>query len=424
MAALNGERPAVIETDDRPIAIEVRDLHKSFRIPTAKVTTLKERALGAFRGSEHRTLNALDGISFDIAEGEFFGVVGRNGSGKSTLLKLLASIYRADAGRIRVAGSLAPFIELGVGFNPELSARTNVALNGVMMGLTPREARRRFDEVLDFAELGEFADLKLKNYSSGMMVRLGFSLMVQIKAEILLIDEVLAVGDAAFQLKCLDAFARMHEQGTTIVLVTHDMGVVSRQCDRALLLEGGRIIAAGEPDEVGHRYLEVNYEHRDSIRAPEDVPTGSGARASVEFLDARVDGGEGDSVSNLEQGAPIEIKIRFRALRRLGEPSFGLQIVNPDGLRVAAPDSVEIAPGSEIAAGEEVEVTTRVDNRFAPGHYFVHVLVGSMEESEVVAFRKHATEFVVFGTKTVLGLVDLENESTVTRIAAEVEVER
>jgi ABC-2 type transport system ATP-binding protein len=237
MATLNGQRSAVIDTDDRAIAIEVRDLHKAFRIPTAKVTTLKERALGAFRGSEHRTLNALDGISFDIAEGEFFGVVGRNGSGKSTLLKLLASIYRADAGRIRLAGSLAPFIELGVGFNPELTARTNVTLNGVMMGLTPREARRRFDEVLDFAELGEFADLKLKNYSSGMMVRLGFSLMVQIQADILLIDEVLAVGDAAFQLKCLDAFARMHQQGTTIVLVTHDMGVVSRQCDRALLLE-------------------------------------------------------------------------------------------------------------------------------------------------------------------------------------------
>jgi ABC-2 type transport system ATP-binding protein len=424
MAALNGDRSAVIQTDDRPIAIEVRDLHKAFRIPTVKVSTLKERALGAFRGQDHRTLKALDGISFDVAEGEFFGVLGRNGSGKSTLLKLLASIYRADAGRIRVAGRLAPFIELGVGFNPELTARTNVTLNGVMMGLSPREARRRFDQVLDFAELGEFADLKLKNYSTGMLVRLGFSLMVQIEADVLLIDEVLAVGDAAFQLKCLDAFARMHERGTTIVLVTHDTGIVSRQCDRALLIEGGRIVLGGDADDVSRRYLEINYEHRDSIRDAEDVPLTGGAEPAVEFLEARIDGPDGEPASNLEQGTPLAIRIRFRALRRIGEPTLGLQIVNPDGLPVVAPDSAEIAPDSAIEAGEEVQVTTRVDNRLAPGHYFVHCIVGSSEEGVAVAFRKQALDFVVFGTKPVVGLVDLDNESTVTRAGAEIEVER
>jgi ABC-type polysaccharide/polyol phosphate transport system ATPase subunit len=423
MAALNGDRSAVIQTDDRPIAIEVRDLHKAFRIPTVKVSTLKERALGAFRGQDHRTLKALDGISFDVAEGEFFGVLGRNGSGKSTLLKLLASIYRADAGRIRVAGRLAPFIELGVGFNPELTARTNVTLNGVMMGLSPREARRRFDQVLDFAELGEFADLKLKNYSTGMLVRLGFSLMVQIEADVLLIDEVLAVGDAAFQLKCLDAFARMHERGTTIVLVTHDTGIVSRHCDRALLIEGGRIVIGGDPDDVSRRYLEINYEHRDSIRDAEDVPLTGGGEPAVEFLEARLGGPDGEPVRNLEQGSPLAIGIRFRALRRIGAPTMGLQIVNPEGLPVVAPDSAEIAPGSAIEPGEEVQVTTRVDNRLAPGHYFVHCIVGSSEEGVVVAFRKQALDFVVFGTKPVVGLVDLENESTVTRAGAEIEVE-
>ena len=165
--------------------------------------------------------------------GEFFGVVGRNGSGKSTLLKLIASIYRADRGRIAVAGRLAPFIELGVGFNPELDARENVLLNGVMMGLSPREAKRRVAAVIDFAELDEFVDLKVKNYSSGMLVRLSFSMSTQVQADILLVDEVLAVGDAAFQQKCFDLFADFHNRGRTIVLVTHDVSSVAQMRSRA-----------------------------------------------------------------------------------------------------------------------------------------------------------------------------------------------
>ena len=193
---------------DAPLAIAVDDLHKSFRIPTHRIDSLKERLVRPFSARDYRELHALDGISFEIRKGEFFGIVGRNGSGKSTLLKLLASIYRADAGRIRMAGRLAPFIELGVGFNADLTARENVVLNGVMMGLTPKEMRRRLDAVLEFAELEEFVDLKLKNYSSGMMVRLAFSVMLEADADVLLIDEVLAVGDAAFQQKCATSSTR------------------------------------------------------------------------------------------------------------------------------------------------------------------------------------------------------------------------
>src|SRR4029453_1974709 len=176
-----------------------------------------------FAGRDYREVDALDGVSFEVRQGEFFGIVGRNGSGKSTLLKILASIYRADAGTVRMDGRPAPFIELGVGFDPELTARENVVLNGVMMGLSRREAQRRLDAVLDFGELGEFVELKLKNYSSGMMVRLAFAVMMQADPDILLIDEVLAVGDAAFQQKCADAFREMRDTGKTIVLVTHDM---------------------------------------------------------------------------------------------------------------------------------------------------------------------------------------------------------
>ena len=190
---------------------------------------------------------ALDDVSFDVAQGEFFGVVGRNGTGKSTLLRCLAGIYRADAARSRSAGRVSPFIELGVGFNPELTARDNVILNAMMLGLTPQQARERFDAIIAFAELEEFLDLRLKNYSSGMQVRLGFSVAIQVEAEILLVDEVLAVGDAAFQQKCYEEFQRLKDEGRTVVFVTHDMSAVERFCDRAMLLEKGEIVTLGTP---------------------------------------------------------------------------------------------------------------------------------------------------------------------------------
>src|SRR6185437_10329994 len=247
-----------------------------------------------FASRDYRELKALEGVSFDIHQGEFFGIVGRNGSGKSTLLKLLASIYRADAGAIRMAGRLAPFIELGVGFNLELTARENVVLNGVMMGLTPQEAKSHLDAVLDFAELGEFVDLKLKNYSSGMLVRLAFSLMMEVDADILLIDEVLAVGDAAFQQKCADAFREMKAAGKTIVLVTHDMVTVEAYCHRAMLISDGNITHVGDPAEVGRQYLRLNFEHNDN-----PTPTGSiGEGDDVRVLSAHLESPAGEAVDS------------------------------------------------------------------------------------------------------------------------------
>jgi ABC-2 type transport system ATP-binding protein len=401
----------------RPLAIEVRDLHKSFRIPVTRVSTLKERAVSFFKPVEYRELSALNGISFEVEQGEFFGIVGRNGSGKSTLLKLLASIYRADAGRIRMAGRLAPFIELGVGFNPELTAHENVAINAVMMGLTPREARARFDSVLEFAELGEFTELKLKNYSSGMLVRLAFSLMVQVDADVLMVDEVLAVGDAAFQLKCVEAFAELHDLGKTIVLVTHDTSVVERSCDRALLIEGGKIDTIGDPGEVARRYLEINFEHRDTSLGAEDTLENPAA-LSIEWEDVWLQGPDGERARNVEQGVPIEIHARFRALRDVAAPGYALQIVNYEGVLVGGPSHVELGDET-LAEGESAYVVTRIDNRLAPGHYFVHTVVGAIGEQRMVAFRKHALDFVVFGTRVVVGMVELDTESSYQRGGSE-----
>ena len=207
-----------------------------------------------------------------------FGIVGRNGSGKSTLLKCLAGIYGVDEGRgageLEVRGRLSPFIELGVGFNPELTAYDNVIINAIMLGLTAKEARRRFDEIIAFAELEEFLDLRLKNYSSGMYVRLAFSVAVQVDADVLLIDEVLAVGDSSFQQKCFDRFHRLRAEGKTIVFVTHDMTAVTRFCNRAMLMERGRVVCNGDPDGVAREYHELNFG-----RAPEAA--GEGQREAV-----------------------------------------------------------------------------------------------------------------------------------------------
>jgi ABC-type polysaccharide/polyol phosphate transport system ATPase subunit len=235
-------------------AVATTGVSKGFRLPHQRYSTLKERVLHPLASNRFEVLQALDDVSFSVAPGEFFGIVGRNGSGKSTLLKCLAGIYGIDRGVIEVNGRLSPFIELGVGFNPDLTARDNVVINAIMLGLSRREARRRFDEIIEFAELEEFVDLKLKNYSSGMSVRLGFSVAVQVDADVLLVDEVLAVGDGAFQRKCFDQFSRMRAQGKTILLVTHDMSAVERFCDRAMLIEQGGVLSVGPPDQVAQQY--------------------------------------------------------------------------------------------------------------------------------------------------------------------------
>jgi ABC-type polysaccharide/polyol phosphate transport system ATPase subunit len=237
-------------------AIEVVGVSKSFRLPHEERTTLKEHFLHPFHRVTYETQRALDDVSFSIEPGEFFGIVGPNGSGKSTLLKIIAGIYRPDSGSVCIDGLLSPFIELGVGFNMELNARDNVRVNGTLLGLSRRELDDRFHEIIAFAELERFVDQKLKNYSSGMLLRLAYSIAIQVEFDVLLLDEVLAVGDESFQEKCFRTFERFREEGKTIVLVTHQLGILEEFADRALLLGDSRIRALGPPDEVIGRYHE------------------------------------------------------------------------------------------------------------------------------------------------------------------------
>ncbi len=396
------------------LAIQVEDLHKSFRIPTHRVDSLKERVLRPFAVRDYRVLKALDGISFEVGRGEFFGIVGRNGSGKSTLLKLLASIYRADSGTIRMAGRLAPFIELGVGFNPDLTARENVVLNGVMMGLSPQETRRRLGAIVDFAELQEFVDLKLKNYSSGMLVRLAFSLMMEVDPDILLIDEVLAVGDAAFQQKCADAFREMKAAGKTIILVTHAMATVEEYCHRAMVINDGKIAHLGEPDEVGRRYLRLNFERARAIGT--SLAEGD-EDAAVKMLDARVVDANGERVSSFEHGEKIRIQVEIEARKDFAALAVGHLIVNADGVGVCqlrAPIGGD--PPPPVKAGERLKVETTIDNLLAAGHYFVHCGINRLLEGGVALDVAAATDFVVFGGPADRGLVSLPQQTRTTVI--------
>ena len=234
--------------------ISVKNLHKSFRLPTEKAWGLKQAFFNRIRGIKgYKEQKVLKGINFEIHRGDFVGIVGHNGSGKSTLLKTLAKIYFPEKGSIEINGTLVPFIELGVGFNPELSGRENVYLNGALLGFSNKEMDTMYDEIVDFAELRPFMDQKLKNFSSGMQVRLAFSIAIRAKGDILLLDEVLAVGDAAFQQKCNDYFASIQGK-QTVILVTHDMGNVVKYCNRAILIDNGRIVLDAEPTKVAEAY--------------------------------------------------------------------------------------------------------------------------------------------------------------------------
>jgi ABC-type polysaccharide/polyol phosphate transport system ATPase subunit len=376
-----------------PLAIEARDLEKSFRIPTHRVDSLKERVVRPLASRDYRVLRALDGVSFDVRQGEFFGIAGRNGSGKSTLLKLLASIYRADAGKIRMAGRLAPFIELGVGFNLELTARENVILNGVMMGLTPAETRRRLDGVIEFAELGEFVELKLKNYSSGMLVRLAFSVMMEADADVLLIDEVLAVGDASFQQKCTDAFHKMKAAGKTIVLVTHEMSTVETYCDRAMLISNGKIQHLGDPAEVGRQYLRLNFE----------VDAG-GARVTsstddLKMLGVWLEGPGGERLTNVESGGELQLRAQIEVLRDTPAVEVGFTLTNRDGVGVFQFGTVTNESTGPLRAGQRVTVDTRMENLLTPGGYFVHFGARRYPDQRAVALHvEKALSFHVFGS--------------------------
>jgi ABC-type polysaccharide/polyol phosphate transport system ATPase subunit len=398
-------------------AVTVEGVSKSFRLPHEQYSTLKQRVLHPRRARTFSDLRALQDVSFEIAEGEFFGIVGRNGSGKSTLLKCLAGIYGIDSGRIEVDGRLSPFIELGVGFHPELTARDNVVINAIMLGLTRKQALERFDEIIAFAELEEFVDLKLKNYSSGMSVRLGFAVAIQVDADVLLVDEVLAVGDASFQQKCFDQFDRLKAEGRTIVFVTHDMNSVRRFCDRAMLLERGELISIGDPDAVATKYSEINFGV-----VGEDGSSGAPGLLRTQIARTWCETATGPATESardtfvIGRGESCTVCMDVEFIDAVENPVFSVNFRNDVRHTIYVARSDLDGPTGSFAAGDRIIVRFSFPNWLAHSTYTLTPAVMTDDGRIILDQRVDAVTLKVETNRITGGVADLPTEIEIERL--------
>jgi ABC-2 type transport system ATP-binding protein len=349
------------------IAIKVDHVSKDFVLPHEKISSVKSAFTSLYRkkSKTRETQHALKDISFEVKKGEFFGIVGRNGSGKSTMLKILANIYQPTKGSVRTDGKLVPFIELGVGFNPELTGRENVYLNGAMLGFSRKEITAMYDDIVAFAELERFMDQKLKNYSSGMQVRLAFSMATRSEADILLVDEVLAVGDAAFQRKCFDYFLRLKGSDTTVIFITHDMNAIREYCDRAMLIDNNRTIAIGSPDSIAQDYsrmfIEASSQQNNTAEKSKRWGTGAAAynRASL----------NSEALSTEKE---LVISTEVTTTKDMDGLIVGFMIKNSAGQILAGTNNVlEDQPLSKLRNNQKLKLKWTIPNIFSDGYYSV-----------------------------------------------------
>jgi ABC-type polysaccharide/polyol phosphate transport system ATPase subunit len=397
-------------------AVMVDGLKKSFRIPKQRSESAKLRWLPGRR----ETLEVLRGVSFTIERGELFGLMGRNGSGKSTLLRIISGVYPADAGTVEVNGRLAPALELGVGFNPELSAGENAAVNGVMLGLSRREARRRVASTLDFADLTNFSETRLKDLSSGMRMRLAFAALIETDPDVLLVDEILAVGDRAFQEKCTEAFETYRRRGRTIVLVTHATGLIERLSDRALLLEDGEVEALGDPGEIAARYIEVNL--GTSAGDPEMIDDGDQRRAAIEITGASLSIASSRHPEGAAPDREITIEARLEPKRPVERAGLQIEIRNERGGRVFLSPAM---PLGTVIPGSRPLVRAWVEDRLHPGEYSVGLTVvrpGRHGKDVPASPVAQLSLRIEGGARSGAGAVALRHGATVERIADEAEV--
>lgn len=386
------------------VAIKVENVGKSFKLPYEKNSSVKSAFLNFYKRRGYETQKALDGVSFQIKKGEFFGIVGRNGSGKSTLLKLLAEIYMPTSGNIHLNGKLTPFIELGVGFNPELTGRENVFLNGALMGFNRKEMQAMYASIVEFAELGKFMDQKLKNYSSGMQVRLAFSIAIRAQSDILLIDEVLAVGDLDFQKKCYSYFFNLKKQGRTIVFVTHDMSAIRRFCTRAIIINDGKIISEGRPDDIARMYETLNLrsaEQRleiDNKRVVKKKRQGNALAVIVSSETYNPQTGKSQNTFSAQEN--IGVRINFKAKKAIPPPAVGFIFQNQEDLTVFATNNqLENASTKALKIGDTLTMETVVDNIFTDGEYTITAAIES-DDFEIIYDRiEYLRKFMIAGHK-------------------------
>lgn len=369
-------------------ALEVINVTKSFRVHRERANSLKQRLAGGGRNRYEEFL-ALKDVSFTVHEGEVFGVIGHNGSGKSTLLKCMAGILRPNAGEVHVHKRMSALLELGAGFHPELSGRDNVFLNAAILGMTRREIAKRFDEIVAFSGLEEFIDTPVKTYSSGMYVRLAFAVAINVDPSLLLIDEILAVGDVVFQQRCMEKFAQFRDEGRTIVIVTHDLTTVKNMCDRAVLLEHGVLTGEGNPAVLVDQYTEGML--GSGAENPAGTRRGSG-EIIVERAEMLVDG---VASTRCRTGDAVTVRLHYDAATGLQSPVFALRIESLTGAMVTFPCTrdVDLVPAELVGRGT-IEIELR-DLPLLPGPYVIHTEITGYGRQHVFDHLHQAVRFDV-----------------------------
>lgn len=417
------------------IAISVKNVSKTFKIPHEKTSTLRGAAVSVFKKKNYEEFEALNDVSFEVKKGEFFGIIGRNGSGKSTLLKVLAGIYEADKGKIHIDGRISPFLELGIGFNPELSGRDNVYLNATVLGLTKKEIDKKFDSIVAFSELERFIDQKLKNYSSGMQVRLAFSVSVHANREILLMDEVLAVGDTNFQSKCLEEFNKYKEMGKTVLLVSHDVETVRRYCDRAMLFRNGKIKKIGNSNDVVEEYMNENAldeEGRMIKKNKKNIPKadeiGNNAdgenvdnegrkfnRNIAEILDTKLFDKESKEKNVFKNGDQISVKVIINFIERVANPIFGIIIKDSSGRPLFVTNTYFKKINTGVFEKGIKEINFVLENVFANGTYSVSPAIADSAAKIFYDWKSDCKTFVIINDYVSNGIVDLKHNIIISQ---------
>jgi len=375
------------------LAIKAHRIGKKFYLPHEKADSVKNvftNLLGYISKSKtFETQNALQDVSFEVRKGEFFGIVGRNGSGKSTLLKIIAGIYQPSEGEIKVEGKLVPFIELGVGFNPELTGRENIFLNGALMGFSQKQVKSMYDEIVEFAELERFMDQKLKNYSSGMQVRLAFSLAIRAETDILLIDEVLAVGDADFQKKCFKYFKDLKSKNKTVVFVSHDMHAVEEYCDRAVLIEESKVVVSGSSREVAAAYTRMFLE-QDSQRGDFKNKKKRWGNNSVKYEKVFVNPKE------LDDSGHFTLSTSAKVNASVDEAVFGFSIRGQDDKKLLGTNNLlRKKKLTDLKKGDHINIEWRVPNILNTGNYLIDVAIQNEDYSEIYDWWEDSERILV-----------------------------
>jgi ABC-2 type transport system ATP-binding protein len=393
-------------------AIKLDNVSKSFKLPHEKNTTLKGAVVNfAKRGYELQ--HVFTNLSLTVPKGEFLGILGRNGSGKSTLLKTLSGIYSSDSGTITINGKLTPFIELGVGFNPELSGRDNVYLNGALLGFSRKEIDLIYSDIVSFAELEKFMDQKLKNYSSGMQVRLAFSIAIRADTDILVLDEVLAVGDEAFQRKCYDYFNELKLRGKTVILVTHDMSAVKRFCTKAMVIDKGRIIYEGDTEGATTVYRDLNLEGSKRTLAQSNRAK---IKKTSSILGIKTTDDKYVEKNTFKPNEKIRINAEIKISNKIKHPAIQFWFNNPGGTAIT---SVKISTKELLKQQsnlyEKMTVSWLLDGIFNDGMYLITAEISDSETGEVYEVLKEVCEFGVVGWESPYVLVHTKKNISVVK---------